>query len=103
MLWIWVGLFAVTTLFSFVTLPVEFDASRRALVWMESSGSRRQHRARKSEKRPLLGRHDLRRRRHRLARPAAVFPHDGARPQGLIDFIWRLIVSRRCAGHGLAR
>ena len=38
MLWVWVGLFAVTTLFSFVTLPVEFDASRRALVWMESSG-----------------------------------------------------------------
>ncbi len=38
MLWIWVGLFAVTTLFSFVTLPVEFDASRRALAWMETSG-----------------------------------------------------------------
>lgn len=38
MLWIWVGLFAVTTLFSIVTLPVEFDASRRALVWLESSG-----------------------------------------------------------------
>ena len=37
MLWVWVGLFAVTTLFSFITLPVEFDASRRALVWMESS------------------------------------------------------------------
>jgi uncharacterized protein len=37
-LWIWVALFAVTTLFSFVTLPVEFDASRRALVWMEKSG-----------------------------------------------------------------
>lgn len=37
-LWIWVALFAVTTLFSFVTLPVEFDASRRALVWLESSG-----------------------------------------------------------------
>lgn len=37
-LWVWVGLFAVTTLFSFVTLPVEFDASRRALVWLESSG-----------------------------------------------------------------
>ena len=33
-----VGLFAVTTLFSIVTLPVEFDASRRALVWLESSG-----------------------------------------------------------------
>lgn len=38
MLWIWVGLFAVTTLFSVVTLPVEFDASRRALLWLESSG-----------------------------------------------------------------
>lgn len=38
LLWIWIGLFAVTTLFAVVTLPVEFDASRRALVWMESSG-----------------------------------------------------------------
>lgn len=38
LLWIWVGLFAVTTLFSVVTLPVEFDASRRALVWLERSG-----------------------------------------------------------------
>lgn len=27
-----IGLFAVTTLFSFITLPVEFDASRRALA-----------------------------------------------------------------------
>jgi uncharacterized protein len=31
-----VGLFALTTLFSFVTLPVEFDASSRALAWMDS-------------------------------------------------------------------
>ena len=31
-------LFAVTTLFSFITLPVEIDASRRALVWLNSSG-----------------------------------------------------------------
>lgn len=38
LLWTWIGLFAVTTLFSIVTLPVEFDASRRALVWLESSG-----------------------------------------------------------------
>ncbi|MCB0581785.1 MAG: zinc metallopeptidase [Phaeodactylibacter sp.] len=30
--------FAVTTLFSFITLPVEFDASRRALVWLDNSG-----------------------------------------------------------------
>jgi Zn-dependent membrane protease YugP len=30
--------FAVTTLFSIITLPVEFDASRRALVWLDNSG-----------------------------------------------------------------
>ncbi|MEL6539632.1 MAG: zinc metallopeptidase [Bacteroidota bacterium] len=29
-----IGLFSFTTLFSFVTLPVEFDASRRALAWI---------------------------------------------------------------------
>lgn len=33
-----VALFAVTTLFAFVTLPVEFNASNRALAWLESSG-----------------------------------------------------------------
>jgi len=33
-----VGLFAMTTLFSFITLPVEIDASRRAIAWLESSG-----------------------------------------------------------------
>ncbi|MBK7966722.1 MAG: zinc metallopeptidase [Bacteroidetes bacterium] len=32
-----ITLFAATTAFSFVTLPVEFDASKRALVWLESS------------------------------------------------------------------
>jgi Zn-dependent membrane protease YugP len=31
-------LFALTTLFSFITLPVEIDASRRALAWMSNSG-----------------------------------------------------------------
>ena len=31
-------LFAVTTLFSFITLPVEIDASSRALVWLNGSG-----------------------------------------------------------------
>lgn len=30
-----IALFALTTLFSFITLPVEFDASRRALVWLQ--------------------------------------------------------------------
>lgn len=31
-------LFATTTLFSFITLPVEVDASRRAINWLEESG-----------------------------------------------------------------
>ncbi len=31
-------LFGMTTLFAFVTLPVEFDASRRALQWIARSG-----------------------------------------------------------------
>ncbi len=31
-------LFALTTLFSFVTLPVEINASSRALVWLSNSG-----------------------------------------------------------------
>ena len=31
-------LFALTTLFSLITLPVEIDASRRAVAWLESSG-----------------------------------------------------------------
>ncbi|HMY12255.1 MAG TPA: zinc metallopeptidase [Bacteroidia bacterium] len=30
-------LFAMTVLFSFITLPVEFDASKRALVWLNDS------------------------------------------------------------------
>jgi len=33
-----IGLFAMTTLFSFITLPVEIDASRRALVWLNGAG-----------------------------------------------------------------
>ena len=32
-------LFAVTTLFAFITLPVEYDASKRALAWLENSGT----------------------------------------------------------------
>ncbi len=38
LLWIGIGLFAVTTFFSFVTLPVEINASQRALAWLNSSG-----------------------------------------------------------------
>jgi len=33
-----VAFFALTTLFSFITLPVEFDASARALAWMTNRG-----------------------------------------------------------------
>ena len=38
LLLIGVVLFAFTTVFSFVTLPVEFDASQRGLTWLENSG-----------------------------------------------------------------
>jgi Predicted Zn-dependent protease len=31
-------MFASTTLFSFITLPVEIDASKRALVWLSGAG-----------------------------------------------------------------
>ncbi|MCS6904756.1 MAG: zinc metallopeptidase [Bacteroidia bacterium] len=37
-LWIIVGAYSIMTLFSLVTLPVEFDASRRALAWMTERG-----------------------------------------------------------------
>lgn len=32
-----IGLYAITTLFTIVTLPVEFDASRRALNWIKNT------------------------------------------------------------------
>lgn len=38
LLLITIASFAITTLFSFITLPVEFDASKRALVWLDASG-----------------------------------------------------------------
>ncbi len=31
-------MFAATTLFSFITLPVEYDATKRALVWLDQTG-----------------------------------------------------------------
>jgi Zn-dependent membrane protease YugP len=36
--WAGVGLFAMSTLFSLVTLPVELNASHRAVSWLRSSG-----------------------------------------------------------------
>ncbi|MDO5321578.1 MAG: zinc metallopeptidase [Bacteroidia bacterium] len=38
LLYLGIILFAMTTLFSFVTLPVEINASQRAVAWLESSG-----------------------------------------------------------------
>ena len=37
--WIGIAMFAMVFLFSVVTLPVEFNASHRALAWLESSNS----------------------------------------------------------------
>ena len=38
LLWVGIGLFALTTLFSFVTLPVEINASARAVTWLSQAG-----------------------------------------------------------------
>ena len=38
LLWIGIALFAMTTFFSVVTLPVEINASQRAVAWLERSG-----------------------------------------------------------------
>ena len=35
LLWVGIGLFALTTLFHLITLPVEFNASRRAIETIE--------------------------------------------------------------------
>ncbi|MEL6535344.1 MAG: zinc metallopeptidase [Bacteroidota bacterium] len=35
---LFIGVYTVMTLFSLITLPVEFDASRRALAWIEQRG-----------------------------------------------------------------
>ncbi len=35
--WVGLGLFASSTVFALITLPVEFDASRRALSWIRNS------------------------------------------------------------------
>jgi Zn-dependent membrane protease YugP len=37
--WVGIAMFAMVFLFSVVTLPVEFNASKRALAWLQSSTS----------------------------------------------------------------
>ena len=49
LLWVGIALFATTTLFSFVTLPVEINASQRALVWLSSSGITNSYNHRQAE------------------------------------------------------
>ena len=39
LLWLGVALFGMSTLFSVVTLPVEVNASNRAVEWLEQSGN----------------------------------------------------------------
>lgn len=39
--WVGIGLIAMSAVFSLVTLPVEYNASQRALEWLESSGTLR--------------------------------------------------------------
>ena len=48
-----IAMFAMVLLFSLVTLPVEFNASRRALAWLKSSGSLSQQEV--SQAREALG------------------------------------------------
>lgn len=38
LIWIGIALFALTTLFSIVTLPVEINASSRAVAWLDQTG-----------------------------------------------------------------
>ncbi|MDD3909603.1 MULTISPECIES: zinc metallopeptidase [Proteiniphilum] len=38
LLWFGIGMFALTTLFSFITLPVEKNATNRAIRWLSSAG-----------------------------------------------------------------
>ena len=38
LLWFGISLFATTTLFSFITLPVEVNASTRAISWLSNAG-----------------------------------------------------------------
>lgn len=38
LIWVALGLYAITTLFTFITLPVEINASARAISWLKKSG-----------------------------------------------------------------
>ncbi|HHU07877.1 MAG TPA: zinc metallopeptidase, partial [Clostridiaceae bacterium] len=38
LIWIGISIFALSTLFSFITLPVEKNATNRALNWLKTAG-----------------------------------------------------------------
>lgn len=38
LIWIGIAMFAMTTLFSIITLPVEINASARAVAWLDNTG-----------------------------------------------------------------
>lgn len=38
LIWVGIALYAITTLFTFVTLPVEINASSRAMSWLSNAG-----------------------------------------------------------------
>ena len=63
-------LFSAVVLFQLVTLPVEFDASKRALVALDSQNLLDPRRGRRRPRRPERGRAHLRGRLRRLARAA---------------------------------
>lgn len=81
-----IGLFAVTTVFAFITLPVEFGRLRQGFEMAGPLPPDELFRPWEGQKRPVLGRHDLRGRRAFLPGHAAVLRvHFPERPrQGII-------------------
>ena len=71
-----VALYSFAVLFQLVTLPVEFDASRRAKRQLKRHGNRGHDRGRRREQRPQGRLVDLRRRSSRGSRDAPLLPLD---------------------------
>lgn len=53
--WIGVGMIAMSALFSLVTLPVEYNASARAVEWLQTSRTMQGSTARAGQRGPLVG------------------------------------------------
>ena len=74
-----IALFAVSTLFSLITLPVEYDASARALKWMEATNLTTRYEHDKAADALKWAAH-LPRSSACLSCPIALFYHDISRP-----------------------